>query len=250
MTAIYSYSRRRRRFLTTRRPRNHNLEEQAKALYKSWFVDFEPFKDGKFVDSEQGLIPYGWEVIPFKQIVDYKKKTVNPHKNPDTRFVHYSLPAFDNSKEPEIQRGSDIMSNKLLLEGKTVLFSKLNPRIKRIWPIEDTTPYSVCSTEFISYKAKNSALHPFVWCYLNGDSFYDKVMSEVNGATGSHQRFHADDTLDYFIPFNLDTAISLSEHVAPLLQSIIKNEKENRVLKNKRDTLLPKLMSGELILTC
>ena len=250
MTAFYSYSRLRRRFLTARRPRNHNLEEQARALYQSWFVDFEPYKNGTFVDSELGPIPYGWEIIQLNQIVEYQKKTVNPQKSPDTWFVHYSLPAFDNSKEPEIQRGSDIMSNKFILEGKTVLFSKLNPRIKRIWPIEETTPNSVCSTEFISYKAKDAAIHPFVWCYLNGDSFYDKVMSEVNGATGSHQRFHADDTLDYLIPFNLDTAISLSEHVAPLLQSIIKNEKENRVLKNKRDALLPKLMNGELKLTC
>ena len=48
MTALHAYSRRRRRFLTASRPRNHNLEEQAQALYKSWFVDFEPFKDGKF----------------------------------------------------------------------------------------------------------------------------------------------------------------------------------------------------------
>lgn len=48
--------------MTAKRPRNHNLEEQAQALYKSWFVDFEPFKDEKFVDSELGMIPEGWQV--------------------------------------------------------------------------------------------------------------------------------------------------------------------------------------------
>ena len=62
MTAFYEYCRSRRRFLTVRRPRNHNLEEQARALYKSWFVDFEPFKGGKFVDSEIGRIPSGWTI--------------------------------------------------------------------------------------------------------------------------------------------------------------------------------------------
>ena len=250
MTAMHSYCRLRRRFLTSRRPRNHNLEEQAQALYKSWFVDYEPFKDGEFVDSELGLIPSGWEVIPLKQILDYRKKSVNPQKSPETWFIHYSLPAYDNAREPEVQKGIEIMSNKFLLEGKTVLFSKLNPRIKRIWPIDETTPNSVCSTEFIAYKAKEESLYPFVWCYLNSDSFYSKIMSGVNGATGSHQRFHADDTLDYVIPFKVDIAISLSECVAPLLQSIIKNEKENRFLKDKRDTLLPKLMSGEIQMTC
>jgi len=229
---------------------NHNLEEQAQALYKSWCVCFDPYKSGGFIDSELGPIPHGWQVIPLKDIVDYKKKSVNPQKSPDTWFVHYSLPAFDNAKEPEIQKGASIMSNKFLLEGKTVLFSKLNPRIKRIWPIEKTSPNSICSTEFIVYKAKNESLHPFVWCLLNGDYFYDKVLSEVNGATGSHQRFHADDTLDYVIPFNLETAIRLSEKVAPMLQSIIEKEDEIRVLKAKRDALLSKLMSGELKLTC
>ena len=48
---------------------NHNLEEQAQALYKSWFVDFEPFKGGKFVDSELGLIPEGWSTISFKDFL-------------------------------------------------------------------------------------------------------------------------------------------------------------------------------------
>ena len=68
MYAVSTYSRRRHRFLTPKRPENHNLEEQAQALYKSWFVDFEPFKDGKFVDSELGMIPAGWKVIHFLDI--------------------------------------------------------------------------------------------------------------------------------------------------------------------------------------
>ena len=52
MLADFTYGRHRLRSLTLRRPRNHNLEEQAQALYKSWFVDFEPFKGGEFVRSE------------------------------------------------------------------------------------------------------------------------------------------------------------------------------------------------------
>ena len=47
---------------------NHNLEEQAQALYKSWFVDFEPFKDGKFVESELGMIPEGWRVGTLSEV--------------------------------------------------------------------------------------------------------------------------------------------------------------------------------------
>lgn len=49
---------------------NHNLEEQAKAIFKSWFVDFEPFQNGKFVDSELGKIPEGWRVGTLNEIAD------------------------------------------------------------------------------------------------------------------------------------------------------------------------------------
>ena len=225
---------------------NHNLEEQAKALYKSWFIDFEPFKDGKFIDSDLGLIPEGWVVQTLGRIVENRKKSINPQRFPDTVFTHYSLPAFDNSKEPEVQCGSEIMSNKFVVENKMVLFSKLNPRIKRLWVLGDVPENSICSTEFIAYKAHEESMHPFVWCYLNSDSFYDSILSMVNGATGSHQRFHADDTMSFTLPFNQDVALRFSKLIAPLLYSILKNEAENRSLKCERDFLLPRMMSGTL----
>ena len=59
---------------------NHNLEEQAQALYKSWFIDFEPFKDGKFIDSELGMIPNGWQVknlLEISQLFDSKRKPLS-----------------------------------------------------------------------------------------------------------------------------------------------------------------------------
>ncbi len=59
---------------------NHNLEEQAQALYKSWFIDFEPFKDGKFIDSELGMIPNGWQVknlVEISQLFDSKRKPLS-----------------------------------------------------------------------------------------------------------------------------------------------------------------------------
>ena len=52
--------------------RNGNLEQQAQALFKAWFVDFEPFKNGKFVDSELGKIPEGWKVGQLDELVEIK----------------------------------------------------------------------------------------------------------------------------------------------------------------------------------
>ena len=94
MTALHTYSRRRRRFLTARRPRNHNLEEQAQALYKSWFVDFEPFKEGEFVDSELGLIPEGWQVknlLEVASLFDSRRKPLsgNERSQMDKVYPYY-----------------------------------------------------------------------------------------------------------------------------------------------------------------
>ena len=225
---------------------NHNLEEQAQALYKSWFVDFEPFKDGKFIDSEMGLIPEGWEVKPLRTILEYSKKSINPQKYPETLFTHYSLPAYDNSKEPEVQKGYEIMSNKFVVEDNMILFSKLNPRIKRIWYIDNIPMNSICSTEFIAYKALDRISYPYCWCYLNSDMFYDKIMSSVNGAPGSHQRFHAEETLDICLPYNKAAIQSFSTIIKPMLESVIKYEAEIRALKNERDILLPNLMNGKM----
>ena len=225
---------------------NDNLEQQAQALFKSWFVDFEPFKDGEFVESELGMIPKGWRTLCLRDIVEVSKKSVNPSKYPDTIFIHYSIPAFDNGMKPELQLGKDILSNKFTIMNKMTLFSKLNPRIKRVWYIDEVKDNSICSTEFVPYRAKDVLFSSYVFSLINSNGFYDYVMSLVNGATGSHQRFHLDETLSYLIPFNNEVVLNYSKIIEPILKTILKNRVESFRLSSLRDTLLPRLMSGEL----
>lgn len=224
---------------------NDNLEQQAQALFKSWFMDFEPFKDGEFVDSELGRIPKGWQTISLSDIAKISKETVYPYKNPNRIYSHYSVPAFDNNNIPESQAGSSIKSNKYKVDKGMILFSKLNPRIKRIWHIIEQEPNSICSSEFIPYVSLQSQDH-FLYCYLSSDLFYNKAMSIVNGATGSHQRFSADNTLQFKFPYNHTIAERFNAILAPLQEKIGILSKEMVYLRNLRDTLLPKLMSGEL----
>ena len=225
---------------------NDNLEQQAQALYKSWFVDFEPFKDGEFIESEIGEIPAGWSIVKFGDIVEIPKKTINPQKFPDTIFNHYSLPACDNGLIAEVQAGKDIMSNKIILQSNTTLFSKLNPRIKRIWFTCEVLPNSICSTEFIQYRAKIDTEYSYIFSIVNSDAFYSSVMGCVNGATGSHQRFHAEDTEDFLCAYNKDAVNEFSKLIEPVLKQMHDLRQENVKLALTRDTLLPKLMSGEL----
>lgn len=225
---------------------NENLEQQAQALFKSWFVDFEPFKNGEFVESELGMIPKGWRVGTLDEIADISKLSINPQKQPKTIFEHYSIPSFDDGMIPEKQLGEDIKSNKFIIKNKMTLFSKLNPRIKRVWYVDNVSTNSICSTEFVPYIAKEEDLSYFVYCLINSKGFYDFVMSMVNGATGSHQRFHPEESMKFKIAYHDSCAVKYSLLAEPIISRILHNRNESRRLAELRDTLLPKLMSGEL----
>ncbi len=225
---------------------NDNLEQQAQALFKSWFVDFEPYKDGEFVESGLGMIPNGWKVVTLGEVAEVTKNSINPQKHPDIIFYHYSIPAFDDGMKPEIQLGEEIKSNKFVITNKMTLFSKLNPRIKRVWYIDKLSSNSICSTEFIPYMAKEESKSSFIYSLINSQGFYDFIMSMVNGATGSHQRFHPEDSLRYKIAYNEEYCSKYGEFATPIINQILDNSVESRRLAELRDTLLPRLMSGEL----
>ena len=211
---------------------NDNLEQQAQALYKQWFVDNR---------KEE------WENVKLEDLVSICKKTITPSQTPDIIFEHYSLPAFDDSKRPSYEKGSEIKSSKFIISNGMFLFSKLNPRIKRIWLPDIQTEYAICSTEFIPYKPKDANLLGLCYSIIKSEEFYEYALSLTNGSTGSHQRFHPCDTLDYVLklPDN-DNIKEFEKLVIPIYTAISKNIKESERLSSLRDTLLPKLMSGEI----
>ena len=126
------------------------LESMARALFKSWFVNFDPvrakvegretglpveiaelFPDG-FAESELGQIPSGWHVGRFGDVVEQLREQENPLTSPEVRFLHLSIPAFDDGQNPKAERGEDIKSHKFRVPVGAVLLSKLNPEIERV----------------------------------------------------------------------------------------------------------------------
>lgn len=223
---------------------NANLETQAQALFRSWFVDFEPFRDGPFVDSELGKIPQGWKVETLSNLATVIKKGITP-SNSET-YSHYSIPAYDDAHFPEKQSGETIKSGKYIVYNNSILLSKLNPRIKRLWFIKTAEENAICSTEFIPIQTKDTELISFVFYLIDSDIFYQQALSLVNGATGSHQRFHAEDIMQIPFAWNKDAAIDFAQKANYILQKIEDNIRENQTLSALRDTMLPKLMAGEI----
>ena len=253
------------------RKQNETLEAMARALFKAWFVDFEPVRaklEGRWqrgqslpglpaqlydlfpdrlVDSELGEIPEGWRVFTFGDVAQQAKGSVNPGNSPRETFTHYSLPAFDSAKTPVIELGVEIKSNKTPVPDGAVLVSKLNPHIPRIWQVGKAGVNAVCSTEFIVWTPKAPANSAFLYCLASSAEFNSAMRQLVTGTSNSHQRVKPDQLSDIRVFAASRAAIlECSKLLLALIEQVLQNRQQSRSLAQLRDTLLPKLISGEL----
>lgn len=217
---------------------NKNLTEQARALFQSWFIDYEPFG---------GIAPSDWQPSTLGQIADMKTDSWSPTKNPDVVVEHYSIPAFDEQHYPVFEIASGIKSNKYILNPNSVMISKLNPDTKRIWRPMCLSAHPVCSTEFIVYEAKKQEQRDYIYSILDSVPFLNHLCSHTTGSTNSRQRATPKSTLDFHLCLPPDSIIAdFCQIVTPMYNLIASNIVENQSLAKARDGLLPRLMSGEL----
>ncbi|CAH0120337.1 hypothetical protein PAE9249_02856 [Paenibacillus sp. CECT 9249] len=235
---------------------NKNLEEMAQALFKRWFVDFEfpnengePYKSsgGEFEESELGLIPKGWKVRTLGEFCEISTTSINPATLSDIIFEHYSIPAFDSGRLPVFESGYEIKSNKYKVSKNSILVSKLNPETKRIWDPYCLTEHAICSTEFMNYIPIESRLRAYCYSILNSEGFHQYLIGNTTGSTNSRQRVNPKGTLHYTFAFGgTDIAYTFNDLVSAIYKKVNENTLENKYLASIRDTLLPKLMSGEI----
>lgn len=215
---------------------NENLEQQAQAIYHEQF---------ETINKDE--LPAGWRVVTLGAVAAISKKSFNPSKEPETLLEHYSIPAFDESRFPVFELSTTIKSNKFVVDKNCFMISKLNPTTKRVWKAYCLTENAVCSTEFIVYTAKDTAMTDFLYSVIDSTSFSDFMCSHVTGSTGSRQRTTPSDTLSFkFILPSADKLNGFQAIVSPIYAQMRINAIENDNLKRLRDSLLPKLMSGEI----
>lgn len=215
---------------------NDNLQQQAQAIFHERF-EKDPSED----------LPSGWRVVPLGEVATISNKSFNPLKEAERMLEHYSIPAFDEARFPVFEPSTSIKSNKFVIDTSCFMISKLNPTTKRVWKPYCLTENAVCSTEFIVYKSKNELITDFLYSVIDSNSFSDFMCSHVTGSTGSRQRTTPSDTLSYELV--LPTEDELTEFqslVSPMYAQMRINAVENDKLKRLRDSLLPKLMSGEI----
>lgn len=235
---------------------NKTLENMAHTIFKQWFVDFEfpnedgePYKSsgGEMVESELGMIPKGWGVKSLCDIARIDTKSIKPFENGDVLYEHYSIPALDANNYPNFEYGREIKSNKYKVFEDSILISKLNPSKKRIWLPLYLSNRAICSTEFLNFRPCDTRMKAFVYSIIDSTRFTEFLMNHVTGSTGSRQRVKPQDTLSYkFAMPNSDMLQEFCEVIDGIYTKRNNNLNENQNIKKIRDTLLPKLMSGEI----
>lgn len=245
---------------------NETLEGIAKALFKSWFLDFDPARakaEGRstglpdqiselfpdsFEESELGEIPKGWSVGEIGDFLDLERDSVTPSDSGEEMFDYYSIPAYDEGLTPSREAGQSIKSNKYLVTDGVFMISKLNPRFPRIWvPSKHTTRRRICSTEFLVCRPKVKIDTPFVLHVTKSRPVVQQMSDLASGTSNSHQRVRPADFVG--LPFVKPSAALVklfSEMVGPMIEKHLLTRDENQALSKTRDTLLPRLISGEL----
>ena len=223
---------------------NENLEQQAQALFKSWFVDFEPFKNGEFVESELGMIPKGWRVVSLGDLMCYNggsqppaSEFIEEYKEGYIRFIQIR----DYASDSHITYIPISKRNKLC-DVKDIMIARYGASLGRIcYGLKGA--YNVALAKVTPIK---DYYREYLRCFLNTREFYEGINNKGNRAVQAG--FNQSDIQSFRIPFPADEDIlkRFENLCSSYFERRLLNEKESRHLTTLRDTLLPKLMSGEL----
>lgn len=207
---------------------NADLEEMAQAIFKNWFVDFEPFKDGKFVDSELGMIPEGWKVGRLGELCNFKRGKNLLTKN----AIDEGVPVVAGGLEPSCFHNVANTGAPVI----TVSGSGANAGFMRMYHV----PVWASDCSFIDISCENFY---FVYCFLKVNS---KLLKHAQtGAVQPHVKPSDIHDFELVIP-DKESIYDFQDKVNPFFDKIASIQKENSRLSLLRDTLLPRLMSGEL----
>ena len=228
---------------------NANLEAQAQALFRSWFVDFEPFRDGPFVDSELGKIPQGWKVGTINEIFQilsgyaFKSDTfteAGPYrlitiKNVQDGSLNIDGAAYLSEIPDKMPQHCNLTIGDILLSltgniGRVCIVDRdgllLNQRVAKLQPKDKRNTF-------------------FTYALFRQDSFKQYLIQIAKGTAQLNLSPVETSNTKIVLP-NQDILLQFGKIGQPLFDNIVSSCKEIITLSTLRDTLLPKLMAGEI----
>ena len=239
---------------------NADLEEMAQAIFKNWFVEFEPFKDGKFVDSELGMIPEGWKVISLNEILD--NVSGYSYKGSELQSSNIAMATIKNFERKggfKTEGYKEIVISKKIKETQFVnMFDVLvahtdltqnaeivgNPAIVLSKGGYEKLIMSMDLTKVIS--KIDGVTNGLLYCILSTSRFKEHALGYVNGTTVLHMSKKAVPEYTCAFPKDINQIRDLCITLDSIYKRMAVTYDENSRLSLLRDTLLPRLMSGEI----
>ena len=230
---------------------NDNLEQQTQALFKSWFVDFEPFRGGKFVDSELGMIPKGWNIQPISSIFNFQE---GPgirnwqYVNNGTKFINIRC---INNDIINIQNANMISDEEaqgkyahFMLKENDIVISCSGTLGRKALVLKEYLPLCL-NTSVIRFTPRINRQLGFLYGYLGSSLFLNKQIELASGSVQANFGPIHLKGMSIAIPDN-----NVLNQFSDIVNSIIQKKKniisESLRLTNLRDSILPKLMSGKI----
>ena len=232
---------------------NDNLEAMAKQFYDYWFVQFDfPNEEGKPYKSSGGAmvwneklkreIPQGWSGVSLKDLALTSRNAITPVEN--EVYQHFSIPSFDACGSYSLDNGSDIKSDKFVLQKGQLLVSKLNPWFNRVvWVPKGTN--MIGSTEFVVLNPNNESESGYIYSVIKSPKFIAYCSQAATGTSHSQRRVSP----DVLMAFKVVYEQGVVQKYGCLIEKIQKQQaellSEIAMLTKQRDELLPLLMNGQ-----
>ena len=240
---------------------NATLEAMARALFKSWFVDFDPVRakmngrdtglpmeiadlfPDRLTDSGMGEIPNGWTVGALGDIAAAPRRGIHPARvSSDTPFIGLEHMPRRSVALKDWGTSAGVSSHKFAFDNRDILFGKLRPYFHKVGiaPVD-----GVCSTDIVVLKARMPMWSAFVLACVSSSRFVSHASQTSTGTKMPRTNW---DTMSRYELCRPTDAIAAAFHhvVSPMLDRIVLNVHESRTLDRLRDALLSKLVSGEL----
>lgn len=230
-----------------------NLEAQAQALFKHWFIDFAPFKNGKFVESELGMIPEGWRVVTLDEATSKFGTGLNPRRNfklgcgknyyvtiknmIDNRVV------LDNKCDFVDDEAIKVIQKRSKLTKGDLLFSGIGTIGRVAMVVDEPLNWNTSESVFNMHPAEGFSTE-FIYVLLLSKPLQNYVKTNSQGAV--QQGIRMASLKAYKFPYPQYDIKEFNEILKDIISKKTILEKECDTLSALRDTLLPKLMSGEI----